>query len=79
MASLAASLRMPLKRSELTMVPTSVKAADMVAGSRISPSGWMTTLMGISYFRANSKSRWSWAGTAMTAPVPYSMRTKLAR
>ena len=28
--------------------------------------------------RANSKSRWSWAGTAITAPVPYSASTKLA-
>jgi hypothetical protein len=28
--------------------------------------------------RANSKSRWSWAGTLITAPVPYSARTKFA-
>ena len=35
-----------------------------------SPSGTMTTLMGSSNLRANSKSRWSCAGTAMTAPVP---------
>ena len=42
----------------------------MLAGSRVSPpllvGGWMTTCMGRSYLRANSKSRWSWAGTAMT-------------
>ena len=38
----------------------------------------MTTRIGRSYLRANSKSRWSWAGTAMTAPVPYSISTKLA-
>ena len=34
--------------------------------------------MGSPYFCANSKSRWSWAGTLITAPVPYSARTKLA-
>ncbi len=42
------------------------------------PSGWITTSMGSEYFRANSKSRWSCAGTAITAPVPYSPSTKLA-
>src|SRR5271168_2013752 len=36
-----------------------------------------TTGFGKLYFVANSKSRWSWAGTAMMAPVPYSIRTKL--
>jgi len=45
---------------------------------RASPPGWITTRMGSPYFLAKSKSRWSWAGTAMMAPVPYSMRTKLA-
>ena len=35
----------------------------------------MTTFTGIPYLRANSRSRWSCAGTAMTAPVPYSITT----
>ena len=39
-------------------------------GGGTSPSGLMTTLTGRPYLRANSKSRWSWAGTPMTAPVP---------
>ena len=30
----------------------------------------MTTLIGRPYFLAKAKSRSSWAGTAMTAPVP---------
>ncbi len=38
----------------------------------------MTVRTGSPYFRANSKSRWSWAGTLITAPVPYSASTKLA-
>ena len=38
----------------------------------------MTTLRGSPYLFANSKSLWSWAGTHMIAPVPYSMRTKFA-
>ncbi len=33
-------------------------------------------MMGNPYVFANSKSLWSWAGTDMIAPVPYSMRTK---
>ncbi len=37
----------------------------------------MTTFMGMSCTLANSKSRWSWAGTAITAPAPYSYITKL--
>ena len=41
-------------------------------------AGRTTTLIGRLYFRANSKSRWSCAGTAITAPVPYSTSTKLA-
>ncbi len=42
------------------------------------PTGRTTTRIGSSYFRANSKSRSSCAGTAITAPVPYSPSTKLA-
>ena len=43
------------------------------------PSGpTITSTSSRSYCLANSKSRWSWVGTAITAPVPYSMSTKLA-
>ena len=49
----------------------------MEAGSRFPPSGMMVTMTGRPNSRANSKSLWSWAGTAMMAPVPYSARTKL--
>ena len=45
-------------------------ASVISAGSRPRPSGLITTRIGRSYLRANSKSRWSWAGTAMIAPVP---------
>ena len=34
--------------------------------------------MGSPYFFANSKSRWSCAGTLITAPVPYPESTKFA-
>jgi len=36
----------------------------------------ITSLMAMPYFFAKAKSRVSCAGTAMIAPVPYSMRTK---
>ena len=45
--------------------------------SRFFSGFWITTRMGKPYFFANSKSRWSWAGTDMIAPVPYSISTKL--
>ena len=35
----------------------------------------ITTSIGRLYFLANSKSLWSCAGTAITAPVPYSIKT----
>ena len=38
----------------------------------------MTWTMGMPYLRANSQSRWSWPGTDITAPEPYSISTKLA-
>ncbi len=48
--------------------------ASVMSSERISSSGgWMTTLIGRPYSFANSKSRWSCAGTAITAPVPYSI------
>src|SRR6266705_3954361 len=42
----------------------------------IDRDGATTARMGRLYFLQNSKSRSSCAGTAMTAPVPYSSRTK---
>ena len=62
----------PSSGPESTMTPASTYASTMWSTTSGSPAGWMTTRMGISYFFANSKSRWSWAGTAITAPVPYS-------
>ena len=65
-------------RAEFTRTP-SFDTAAVIAGSAASPStGRMTTRMGSAYLRANSKSRSSCAGTAMTAPVPYSPSTKFA-
>src|SRR5882762_6146492 len=50
--------------------------SDLVSG--VGTLGCTTTAgLGKPYFVANSKSRSSCAGTAMIAPVPYSMRTKL--
>src|SRR5579871_2895770 len=57
----------PENSAESTMTPSSSYAASIFAGSSDDPdSGPMTTLIGSLYFFANSKSRWSCAGTAMT-------------
>ena len=47
------------------------------SGTRVAACGGAITTcrMGRPYFTANSWSRSSWAGTAMMAPVPYSMST----
>ena len=45
-------------------------SAIMVSSLSSSPGGCMTTLRRRPYFLANSKSLWSWVGTAITAPVP---------
>ncbi len=61
---------------EPTVVPSPAQASVIVAASSAVPSsGWTTTRTSIPYCRAKSRSRWSWAGTAMIAPVPYSIRT----
>ena len=75
-----ASLESPLYGPESTRRPYSVKASfiSLSDAAQRPSSGWITTRNGISYLRANSKSRWSCAGTAMTAPVPYSASTKFA-
>jgi len=78
MRSFARSLSSPVNSPESTRRPGPSHAASMLPGSRRSPSGCTTTRTGSPYMRANSKSRWSCAGTAMTAPAPYSMRTKFA-
>ena len=67
--------RTPSNGPEFTITPSWSCASVIVAGSRCSPSGWTTTRIGRSWARANSKSRWSWAGTPITAPVPYSIST----
>ncbi len=69
MASKAASEVRPSNWPLLTSLPLAVNAS--LARSMVSPAaGSITCLIGKSYFRANSKSRWSWAGTAITAPEP---------
>ena len=80
MASRACSEGRPLNDPESARTPYSVKAFWAVAGSNESSSseGRTTNRMGSSNFLANSKSRWSCAGTAITAPVPYPASTKLA-
>ena len=64
------SLEIPSNAPERTRRPGPSCAAVIAAGSSASPSGCTTTATGRPYVRANSKSRWSWAGTAITAPVP---------
>ena len=67
----ASSADVPVRGPELTIVPEAGTEAGMVAPSNGGmSSGWITTRTSIPYFRANSKSRWSCAGTAMMAPVP---------
>ena len=61
------------------MTPSLETASVSASPVGISASaGLTTTRIGSSYLRANSKSRSSCAGTAITAPVPYSPSTKLA-
>ncbi len=53
-----------------------LKASSQVSGSVERPSvGSTTQRIGRSKARAKAKSRLSWAGTAMIAPVPYPIRT----
>ncbi len=50
----------PVKSPESTTRPGSTYASVIVSGVRAAaPSGWMTTVTGRLYLRANSKSRWS--------------------
>ena len=69
MRFLNSSVPRPSNSPELTATPSSASAWVMgCADSR--PSRDTTWMMGRSNFFANSKSRSSWAGTAMMAPVP---------
>ena len=89
-SALATSLLSLLKELESTSRPSASKAASSseVLESETSAllhfcasalsSGTITSLIGKSYFFANSKSLWSWAGTDIIAPVPYSISTKFA-
>jgi len=55
----------PPEASELMAGPSPVYASPS------QPSGgWTVRVMGSPYLDAKSQSRWSWAGTAMMAPVP---------
>ena len=67
--------RTPSNGPEFTITPSWSYASVIVAASRCSPSGCTTTRIGTPWARANSKSRWSCAGTPITAPVPYSIST----
>ena len=58
------------KTAEFTIEPVPGQDSVIVAPSSDSPSGCTTTRTSMPYFRANSKSRSSCAGTAMIAPVP---------
>jgi hypothetical protein len=63
----ASRLWSPSKRPLFTIAPSSVHGR--------SPGQSITRRISRPNFSANSKSRSSWAGTAMIAPVPYSIST----
>ena len=71
MAGRASAVGIPSKEPELHCTPSASKAASRASPSGTGPSaGRITGITGMAYLRANSKSRWSWAGTPMMAPVP---------
>jgi len=53
----------------MALPPPATSRCSSAMASRTS-AGTTTILIGSSYLRANSQSRSSWPGTAMTAPVP---------
>ena len=68
--------RSPSNGPLLTITPSCGMASVIASGSIASaPGGWITTRTGSPCCRANAKSRSSCAGTAMIAPVPYSIST----
>ncbi len=64
----ASALDSPFSGPELIRVPSPVVATPVLAGSSSPVS--RTARTGRSKARAKSRSRWSWAGTAMITPVP---------
>jgi hypothetical protein len=67
---------MPVKSPELTRTsPSACETNASPAGISSPPGGATTCWIGSPNLVAKSKSRWSCAGTAMTAPVPYSIST----
>jgi hypothetical protein len=76
MRSIAFGTGRPLIGPESTATPLSSLNVNGTSG--VSPAAVLTTTrIGRLYWFANSKSRSSCAGTAMSAPVPYCGRTKL--
>ena len=67
-AGMASALGSPSRAPELIRVPSPEVAVPVTAGSSSPVSS--TARTGRSKVRAKSRSRWSWAGTAMMAPVP---------
>ena len=77
MAAFARAESRPVNSPESTSTPGSLQAP--ASRSTAAPSAGVTAKRtGRPWRRANSQSRRSWAGTDMTAPVPYSISTKLA-
>ena len=66
--AMAAALSSPSIGPELTSVPSPWVAIPLAAGSASPVS--TTTRTASPCARAKSRSRWSWAGTPMIAPVP---------
>src|SRR5882724_1261454 len=86
--SFATSVRRPLNSPEFMLIPLPVNGSagactdieDPLSkpdgGAAFASSAATTVRIGRLYFLQNSKSRSSCAGTAITAPVPYSSSTK---
>ncbi len=70
-AAMAAALSRPSSGPELTSTPWPGVAIPVSRRVGLVGRSWATTTRtGRPNFRAKSRSRWSWAGTAMIAPVP---------
>jgi hypothetical protein len=67
--SLATGVGSPFMKSEFTLIPSPAKAEP--GSSTPASAGRTTCRVGSPNVAANSQSRWSCAGTAMIAPVPY--------
>ncbi len=74
-SSLAATALMPSNWPELISTSFAECSTNAPSPTGSPPAGATTGRIGRPYFWANSKSRWSCAGTPMTAPVPYSIST----